>query len=146
MASFLPVALGIIARRGFVTTESGCVEYQGYRNENGYGQVRVGRGPLLRVHRLLYEEEHGPIPEGHVVRHACDNPPCCNLDHLVLGTQTDNMADMNQRGRHGKAGWTVCPNGHEYPADRPAKIDKNRCRECSRERNRRYHERQKQRG
>ena len=38
--------------------------------------------------------------DGQVVRHECDNPWCCNPEHLVVGTQSDNMADMNYRGRH----------------------------------------------
>ena len=140
---WITAALDLIERRGVVVTDSGCLEYQGYRNELGYGQVRVDRSALLRVHRVVYEAVNGPIPDGLVVRHTCDNPPCCNPDHLVVGTQAENMRDRDERGRHGKAGWKVCPNGHEYPPDRPAKVDKNRCRECARERNRRYQERKR---
>ena len=52
---------------------------------------------------------NGPIPPGLVVRHRCDNPPCVNPDHLEIGTQADNQADMAIRGRskwggvHGEA-------------------------------------------
>jgi len=41
-----------------------------------------------------------PIPDGHVVRHRCDNPPCINPEHLITGTQGQNIQDMIDRGRH----------------------------------------------
>lgn len=97
----------------------------------------------MRVHRVVWENAYGSIPDGLVIRHLCDNPPCAELTHLELGTQAQNLADMNERGRHAKGGWTVCPNGHEYPPDRPARVNKNRCQACARERNRRYYARKK---
>ena len=53
-----------------------------------------------RAHRLMWEEVNGPIPEGMVLLHICDNPPCIRLDHLRLGTQAENVADMVAKGRH----------------------------------------------
>jgi HNH endonuclease len=47
----------------------------------------------------VWEQVNGPIPEGMVVMHLCDNPPCYRYDHLRLGTNADNMADMVAKGR-----------------------------------------------
>lgn len=61
------------------------------------------------VVRVLYEHIFGPIGEGKVLRHACDNPRCINPLHLLLGSHADNVADRVKRGRsaigsnHGRA-------------------------------------------
>lgn len=52
----------------------------------------------MQLHRVSYWLHHGPISEGKVVRHKCDNGKCCNPSHLVIGTQADNMADKHRRG------------------------------------------------
>ena len=64
----------------------------------GYGQLNVD-GTMVAAHRFSYELHHGPIPEGKIVRHTCDNPPCTSPDHLLLGTNQDNTDDMVARGR-----------------------------------------------
>lgn len=53
------------------------------------------------AHRLAYADVKGPIPPGSVVRHVCDVTRCVNPNHLVLGTQGDNMHDKKERGRAG---------------------------------------------
>ena len=81
-----------------VQVTDGCWEYTGFRDQQGYGKLmRKGRGNLF-AHRYAYEQSFGP-PTG-VVRHTCDNPPCCRPDHLLDGTQADNIKDRQDRGRH----------------------------------------------
>lgn len=76
----------------------GCWEWTKKRMESGYGMTSELRKTLL-AHRVAYELSKGPIPEGLVVRHSCDNPPCCNPDHLLLGTYADNTEDAVSRNR-----------------------------------------------
>lgn len=65
----------------------------------GYGRISRA-GKLLYAHRVGWELANAvPIPAGQVIRHSCDNPICCNPNHLVPGRQADNVADMNGRGR-----------------------------------------------
>lgn len=52
----------------------------------------------MYVHRLTWEQKHGPIPEGMQVLHSCDNPPCHNEEHLHLGTAADNRQEWEERG------------------------------------------------
>jgi hypothetical protein len=73
--------------------KAGCLIWMGAKNSLGYGVVERG-GINLYVHRLVV----GAAP-GDVVRHACDNPPCINPEHLQIGTQADNIADAVRRGR-----------------------------------------------
>ncbi|MGH7024521.1 MAG: HNH endonuclease signature motif containing protein [Caulobacteraceae bacterium] len=51
------------------------------------------------AHRLAWELANGPIPDGLLILHKCDNPVCCNPDHLFLGTAADNHADCAAKGR-----------------------------------------------
>ena len=69
------------------------------RSEKDYGLIWV-ENFVFMVHRLAYEHYIGPIPQGQVIRHKCDRPPCFNPAHLIAGTQQENMADMVARGRH----------------------------------------------
>jgi len=92
-------SIPVDVRIGRKTVElDGCLVWTGATTEYGYGEMTV-RGKRIGVHRAAYELAHGPIPPGQMVLHRCDNPPCCNVAHLFLGTQADNMADKAAKGR-----------------------------------------------
>lgn len=73
----------------------------------GYGRFAVrrdGHKVGLSAHRLSFVLAGGVIPEGLSVMHTCDYKPCVNPDHLLLGSQANNTADMVSKGRHGAYG------------------------------------------
>jgi hypothetical protein len=84
--------------------QGGCLVFTGFVHPRGYGYVESG-GRNMRAHRITYQALRGPIPPGMVVMHSCDNPACCNIKHLSVGTQAENMADMKAKGRQNN-GWT----------------------------------------
>jgi hypothetical protein len=75
-----------------------CWIWTGSKKTKGYGQFGVNYR-VVTTHRYAYENFIGKIPAGMVVMHTCDNPPCVNPDHLILGTIADNNADRDIKGR-----------------------------------------------
>lgn len=67
-------------------------------NRRNYGSL-YWRGTNRRAHRVSYEMEYGPIPEGLYVCHRCDTPECVRPSHLYLGTQRENIQDMIDKSR-----------------------------------------------
>lgn len=90
--------LARMARRS-VAVESGCLLWIGSKHRDGYGFISAKRGGAELVHRVAWRLAHGPIPAGLYVCHKCDVPACFNVEHLFLGTQSDNMIDMVRKGR-----------------------------------------------
>jgi hypothetical protein len=79
---------------------SGCWLWLGAVDKDGYA-LRGGK----RVARELWKSRNGPVAAGMVVRHKCDVAGCVNLDHLLVGTQKQNIGDMFERRRqHSNAG------------------------------------------
>lgn len=68
-------------------------------NRDGYGCFKYERKTKM-AHRVMYEFCKGPIPAGKVVMHSCDNPGCCNPDHLSVGTHAENKMDSVMKDRH----------------------------------------------
>lgn len=90
-------------RRVYQPARDECWPWLGKTIVNGYGKVRY-HGKLFSAHRLAWILAHGPIADddswhGTVVMHSCDNRLCCNPEHLSLGTQANNIADMESKGR-----------------------------------------------
>lgn len=80
-----------------------CWEWIGYRTIHGYPNFHYGQvyfeGKQIVAHRAAWIITKGPIPKGILVCHKCDNPPCCNPNHLFLGTHLDNRRDCMQKKR-----------------------------------------------
>lgn len=68
------------------------------KTPNGYGR-RKYRGKDMGAHRAEWLEKRGTIPPGLMVCHHCDNPPCREITHLFLGTNSDNLRDMADKER-----------------------------------------------
>jgi HNH endonuclease len=107
----MTVADRLLSRR--IVTPSGCWEFDGARDENGYGRIGVNR-KNRKAHRVAAWLWLGAPLTGEVhVCHHCDNPPCFNPNHLYLGNNSMNMRDSfnrtqrrppNQRGeKHSQA-------------------------------------------
>lgn len=95
----------------------GCWPWTASRFTFGYGRFAC-QGRQHSAHRWVFEHLYGALPPGEIVRHDCDNPPCCNPAHLRSGTLADNNRDREERGRSGSgkinAAKTHCKRGHPY--------------------------------
>ena len=77
---------------------TGCWIWMVGANKQGYGLFWADGRPT-RAHRFAYAKYVGPIPDGLHVLHRCDVPSCVNPAHLFLGTNADNVADREIKGR-----------------------------------------------
>lgn len=75
-----------------------CWEWEGTIHHSGYGHMQVD-GVQKSAHIWAYIDANGPIPEGQMVLHSCDNRRCVNPNHLRLGSHQDNMDDKVERDR-----------------------------------------------
>jgi len=89
-----------VDRRG----HTDCWPWTGYKMASGRGRMRWN-GRMTIASRISYEIENGPVPshaEGTCILHTCDNPNCVNPAHLWAGTNDDNVADRERKGRGAK--------------------------------------------
>ena len=80
--------------------ESGCHEWQALLHRDGYGKFSYNQ-KTIPAHRAAYLLFKGEIPSGKFVLHSCDNRKCVNPEHLFIGTQIDNISDMDSKQRRG---------------------------------------------
>jgi hypothetical protein len=89
-------------RAKYIVADNGCWLWTAGKHD-GYGRITVDERGYF-AHRWSYEYHVGPIPDGLLVLHHCDTPACVNPEHVFVGTQADNMADMVAKGRQGVRG------------------------------------------
>ena len=96
-----------------------CWEWGRTQTPKGYGHVfdrRLRR--YVGAHRVALADSLGTTPDQlRIVRHSCDNPPCCNPGHLRDGTQKDNQMDMAQKHRGAMQKKTHCVHDHPLSGD-----------------------------
>lgn len=85
-----------------VDSSTDCWIWQKGKTSSGYGVIYIDKSQFT-VHRFSYLIHKGKISEGNVIRHKCDNKLCCNPEHLLSGTQLDNIRDMWDRDRQNRS-------------------------------------------
>jgi len=97
------IPLEIRIERYIIRIPGGCWLWTG-ATVMGYAVSSISHSRQVRLHRWMWERENGPIPDGFLVCHRCDVRNCINPQHLFLGTNTDNLRDMANKGRstHGE--------------------------------------------
>lgn len=121
-----------VIARTVVVSITGCHLWEGATTSKGYGQVLIG-GHKWLVHRFVWEQLKGKIPEGMQLDHLCRNPGCSNPEHLRVVTNKENSlapGSMSFAARNARK--LCCPRcGGEYTQD---KWGSRRCIPCTRKR------------
>ena len=80
-------------------SEDECWPWAGYIGPWGYGVFGIARKQMPATHVAWFLETGELPPAGFLLMHSCDNPPCVNVRHLKVGTDADNHADRDAKGR-----------------------------------------------
>jgi hypothetical protein len=122
-----------------------CVRWKGPHDHDGYGITWLEDRSRV-VHRIIYEQARGPIPEGMQIDHLCRTRDCIRLDHLEAVTQAENLLRGNGACAR-NARKTECKRGHPLSGDNlvPNKYGKRWCRVCHRAHRRAYYRRKRDR-
>lgn len=78
-----------------ILSKDECWEWQAGINRDGYGNFYCGT--TVSASRTAWEITNGPIPEGKLCLHKCDNRKCVNPNHLYIGNYSDNNSDRERR-------------------------------------------------
>lgn len=84
-------------------SESGCLQWTGATDSGGYGRMRLD-DQIVSAHRYAWERSNGPIPEGLFVDHLCWNRACCEVGHLRLVTNKQNLENQSGPRSSSKSG------------------------------------------
>jgi hypothetical protein len=116
-----------------------CWPWKAGRFPSGYGAFWL-RGKLYRSSRIAFALTRGYDPGASNVLHRCDNSACNNPGCFFEGSDADNMADRDAKGRQGWAKRTHCAYGHEYTLENTAYNRRGHrvCRACRRRNNQRW--------
>lgn len=106
-----------------------CWLWKAAKDSEGYGVFSIG-ARNYKSNIVAWTLFNGRIEPGLLVCHKCDTPACCNPTHLFLGTHTENMQDMSQKGRHGNQKKNYCSRGHEFTPDNTYLRKNGTTREC----------------
>src|SRR4030043_1563744 len=82
-----------------IKSDEKCWEWKTYAGTNERPNTHFN-GKNQSVSRLAYKLIYGDFDDSLYVCHHCDNPPCCNPNHLFLGTRQDNVDDREAKGRN----------------------------------------------
>lgn len=86
----------------FVDKSGDCWLWTGQLDAYGYGAIAINGKTKNKAHRLSWQLANGPIQPGLCVLHRCDVRACVRPEHLFLGSQSENMSDMEAKGRRRK--------------------------------------------
>lgn len=103
-------------RQRYKISASGCWEWQGTKDRDGYGRLYTYENSKYLAHRWIYERLFGAIPHGMHIDHLCRNRCCVNPEHLEVVTPRENALRGETHSARNLAK-THCASGHELAGE-----------------------------